>query len=74
MKTRAWMMTAAFAAALLATSACQRTPVVSYQKDVVPILDQHCKVCHLPGQPGYVASGPGSGRSCCPATRSPACS
>jgi hypothetical protein len=57
MKTRAWMTMAACAAALLATSACQRTPVVSYQKDVVPILDQHCKACHLPGQPGYVASG-----------------
>lgn len=57
MKTRAWMTTAAFAAALLATSGCQRTPTVSYQKDVVPILDQHCKSCHLPGQPGYVASG-----------------
>ena len=57
MNTRAWITTAACAAALLATSACQRTPVVSYQKDVVPILDQHCKACHLPGQPGYVASG-----------------
>lgn len=57
MKTRNWMTMAAVAAALVSTTACQREPAVSYQKDVVPILDQHCKACHLPGQPGYVVSG-----------------
>jgi uncharacterized membrane protein len=57
MKTRNWMKMAAVAAALVSTTACQREPAVSYQKDVVPILDQHCKSCHLPGQPGYVVSG-----------------
>jgi hypothetical protein len=30
---------------------------VSYQKDVAPILAANCATCHVPGQPGYVASG-----------------
>jgi hypothetical protein len=30
---------------------------VSYQRDVAPILDKHCKSCHVPGQAGYVVSG-----------------
>jgi hypothetical protein len=45
------------ATALLAATGCERAQVVSYQKDVVPILDQHCKSCHTPGQAGYVVSG-----------------
>jgi hypothetical protein len=45
------------AASLLASTGCERTPTVSYQKDVVPILDKHCKSCHVPGQAGYVVSG-----------------
>lgn len=45
------------AASLLAATGCERTPTVSYQKDVVPILDRHCKSCHVPGQAGYVVSG-----------------
>ena len=57
MNTQRWAMLAVAAVGLLAASACERTPTVSYQKDVVPILDQHCKSCHLPGQPGYVVSG-----------------
>jgi uncharacterized membrane protein len=58
MNAQRWVMVAAATAALLAVSACQRSaPTVSYQKDVVPILDKHCKVCHLQGQAGYVASG-----------------
>jgi uncharacterized membrane protein len=37
---------------------CQRaTAPVSYAKDVAPILEKHCKSCHVPGQAGYVASG-----------------
>lgn len=44
--------------ALLATTGCQRKPApVSYAKDVAPIIEAHCKSCHTPGQPGYVASG-----------------
>ena len=57
MNTQRWGMLAVAATALLAVSACERTPTVSYQKDVVPILDKHCKSCHVPGQPGYVVSG-----------------
>lgn len=57
MNTQRWAMLAVAAVGLLAASACERTPTVSYQKDVVPILDQHCKSCHLPGQAGYVVSG-----------------
>ena len=58
MNAQRWVMVVAATAALLTVSACQRSaPTVSYQKDVVPILDKHCKVCHLPGQAGYVVSG-----------------
>jgi len=58
MNAQRWMMVAAATAALLTVSACQRSaPTVSYQKDVVPVLDKHCKACHLPGQAGYVVSG-----------------
>ena len=57
MNTQRWAMLAVAAMGLLAVGACERTPTVSYQKDVVPILDQHCKSCHLPGQAGYVVSG-----------------
>ena len=57
MNTQRWGMLAVATTALLAVSACERTPTVSYQKDVVPILDKHCKSCHVPGQPGYVVSG-----------------
>jgi hypothetical protein len=57
MNTQRWGMLAVAATALLAVSACERTSTVSYQKDVVPILDKHCKSCHVPGQPGYVVSG-----------------
>ena len=58
MNTQRWVMVLAAAAVLLAASACERpAPTVSYQKDVVPILDKHCKACHVPGQAGYVVSG-----------------
>jgi uncharacterized membrane protein len=42
---------------LLALAGCERTPTVSYQKDVVPVLNKHCQSCHTPGQAGYVVSG-----------------
>lgn len=57
MTMQRWVMPAAALATLLAVTACDRTPTVSYQKDVVPVLDKHCKSCHLPGQAGYVVSG-----------------
>jgi hypothetical protein len=49
----------AFAASVLAIAAgCARKPTeVSYQRDVAPILQKHCASCHVPGQPGYAASG-----------------
>jgi len=42
----------------LALAGCSREPAqLSYSRDVVPVLDKHCKACHVPGQPGYQASG-----------------
>jgi hypothetical protein len=57
MNTPRWVMLGLAAVALLASAGCEREKVVSYQKDVVPILDKHCKACHTPGQAGYVVSG-----------------
>jgi len=55
-KRLAWLPASALA--LLAASGCDRSAaVVSYQADVAPILDKHCKSCHVPGQAGYVVSG-----------------
>ena len=55
-KRLAWLP--AVALALVAASGCEKSPpVVSYQSDVAPILDKHCKSCHMPGQAGYVVSG-----------------
>jgi uncharacterized membrane protein len=44
-------------AGVLAFGGCERNKPVSYSRDVAPILDKHCKSCHVPGQPGYVVSG-----------------
>jgi uncharacterized membrane protein len=57
MKATRWVTLGLAAAAMLAATGCEREQVVSYQKDVVPILDKHCKYCHTPGQAGYVVSG-----------------
>ena len=57
MNMQRWVTLGLAAAALLAATGCQREQVVSYQKDVVPILDKHCKSCHMPGQAGFVVSG-----------------
>jgi uncharacterized membrane protein len=46
------------AALVLATGpGCASRQQVSYQKDVAPLLTQHCASCHTPGQAGYVVSG-----------------
>lgn len=42
---------------LAAVAGCERNTAVSYSRDVVPVLDKHCKACHVPGQSGYVVSG-----------------
>lgn len=45
-------------ALLAAAPGCARKQEpVSYQKDVAPILTSRCASCHVPGQPGYQASG-----------------
>ena len=55
-KSLVWLP--AMALALLAAGGCEKSaPAASYQRDVVPILDKHCKSCHMPGQAGYVVSG-----------------
>lgn len=38
-------------------ASCERTAVVSYTKDVAPVIAEHCTQCHVTGQPGYVVSG-----------------
>ncbi|MCE3284812.1 MAG: hypothetical protein K0R70_1068 [Steroidobacteraceae bacterium] len=43
--------------ALFATGCQPSTREVSYSTDVAPILEKHCKACHMPGQAGYVVSG-----------------
>jgi hypothetical protein len=48
----------AFLCAAATLSACQPSArEVSYSRDVTPILERHCKSCHMPGQAGYVVSG-----------------
>jgi uncharacterized membrane protein len=50
-----WLWSALVGFAALA--GCAREQSVSYSRDVVPILDKHCKACHVPGEAGYVVSG-----------------
>jgi hypothetical protein len=50
------LVSAATLCSALLVTACQPDEV-SYARDVAPILDRHCKACHVPGQPGYVVSG-----------------
>jgi uncharacterized membrane protein len=57
MNTRSLRCIVAASVALLLLAGCGRAPGISYAKDVVPILDQHCKSCHVAGQAGYVVSG-----------------
>ncbi|NJD31442.1 MAG: hypothetical protein FIB04_06105 [Gammaproteobacteria bacterium] len=52
-----WLGVATLALAAGAGCARKHHQETSYQKDVAPILAKHCASCHVPGQPGYVASG-----------------
>jgi mono/diheme cytochrome c family protein len=57
-KLPCFVVAASVALLLAVGTGCARKPeVVSYQTDVGPILQKHCASCHVPGQPGYVASG-----------------
>lgn len=48
----------AVAVSLAVAAGCaHKQEPVSYQKDVAPILAANCASCHVPGQPGYAASG-----------------
>jgi hypothetical protein len=51
-----WLILAALSIAA-APGCAGKQQEVSYQKDVAPILAANCASCHVPGQPGYVASG-----------------
>lgn len=58
MNTAMFRLLPVAAASLVLFAGCERPPPeVSYQADVVPILEKHCMSCHVPGQAGYVASG-----------------
>jgi len=57
MNARSLCCFAAAAVALLVLAGRGQAPDVSYAKDVSPILDKHCKSCHVAGQAGYVVSG-----------------
>jgi hypothetical protein len=52
------ILLAVAAAGTLALGACSREePSVSFSRDVQPVLNARCGACHVPGQPGYEASG-----------------
>jgi len=57
MNTKILWCVAAASIALPLLAGCQRSTEISYVKDVTPILDKHCKACHVAGQAGYVVSG-----------------
>ncbi len=48
------------AAGVVLLAGCSKEPEeqpVSFSKDVMPVLQEHCSECHLPGGEGEVASG-----------------
>ena len=51
-----WLALAALCVAI-APGCARKQAEVSYKDDVAPILAANCASCHVPGQPGYVASG-----------------
>jgi hypothetical protein len=50
--TPRWIATAIFLATPLLAAPPTGAPRVTYAKDVAPILQQHCQVCHRPGEAG----------------------
>ncbi|TCT22328.1 c-type cytochrome domain-containing protein [Thiobaca trueperi] len=42
---------------VLLLAGCNRTPTVSFARDVQPIIKKHCVECHLQGGKGFLASG-----------------
>ena len=51
-----WLALALLAVAIAAGCA-RKQAEVSYKNEVAPILAANCASCHVPGQPGYIASG-----------------
>ena len=47
----------AIAVGIVLIAGCGGAPEVSYQADVKPIIDKHCKSCHTEGGEGVEASG-----------------
>lgn len=56
MTSRTTVILALSTALALALAGCGEKQV-SYRRDVAPILQSECAVCHLPGRAGYVKSG-----------------
>ncbi len=57
MKREPVALLAAFVLAAAAAGCAKEAPRVSFAKDVQPLLEVRCSACHVPGQPGYEASG-----------------
>ena len=51
-----WLILAALSLAV-APGCARKHQEASYKNDVAPILAANCASCHVPGQPGYIASG-----------------
>jgi uncharacterized membrane protein len=50
--------TVALGVSILVLAACGGAePPVSFAQQVQPILENNCTSCHVPGEPGYEASG-----------------
>jgi hypothetical protein len=52
-----WLILAALSLAVAPGCAHKHQQEVSYKTDVAPILAANCASCHVPGQPGFAASG-----------------
>ncbi|UCE89401.1 MAG: hypothetical protein JSW10_00735 [Pseudomonadota bacterium] len=50
-------LTVAALAVLVLGVGCTKSKEVSYERDVYPILEDHCVKCHSPGGQGYIKSG-----------------
>ena len=41
----------------VASNAADTKPTISFEKQVLPILQEHCAMCHGPGGVGYISIG-----------------